>query len=79
MATGKYSFLCTTAHKLQKTWYVQVCYDLSNSRTEKRAVDSLVDCADELGSTELVIVTMADERTLRKGEHTISVVPFAKF
>ena len=58
---------------------VQVCYDISNPKTERREVDSLTECAGELKCDRLTIVTNRDERTLHKDGHTISVVPFAKF
>lgn len=58
---------------------IQVCYDLSNPKTERREVDSLVECAKELGCTDLLIVTASEERVIRAGEHTIQVVPVAKF
>ena len=46
---------------------VQVCYDMSSPKTEKREVDSLVECAGELKCDNLVIITNNDERTLEKG------------
>ena len=58
---------------------VQVCYDMSNPKTEKREVDSLIECAGELKCDRLVIVTNRDERMLEKGGYKITVVPFSKF
>ena len=36
---------------------IQVCYDMSSPRTEKREVDSIIECAGELNCSNLVIVT----------------------
>lgn len=58
---------------------VQVCYDMSNVKTEKREVDSLVECADELNCSNLVIVTNNEERTIEKDGFRIVVVPVAKW
>ena len=58
---------------------IQVCYDLSSPKTEKREVDSLVECAGELKCNDLTIVTNDDERTIEKEGYTIAVVPISKF
>ena len=58
---------------------VQVCYDMSNPRTEKRETDSLVEGAGELKCDKLVIVTNDEERTIEKDGYKISVIPFSRF
>jgi predicted AAA+ superfamily ATPase len=58
---------------------VQVCYDLSSPKTEKREVDSIVECAGELKCDNLTIVTKEDERTIKKDGYTIKVLPISKF
>ena len=58
---------------------VQVCYDLSSPKTEKREVDSLTECATELKCSNLVIVTNYEERTIEKDGYRINVVPVAKW
>ena len=58
---------------------VQVCYDLSSPKTEKREVDSIVECAGELKCSNLTIVTKEDERTIQKDGYTIKVLPISKF
>lgn len=58
---------------------VQVCYDLSSPKTEKREVDSIVECAGELKCSNLTIVTKEDERIIEKDGYTINVVPISKF
>ena len=58
---------------------VQVCYDMSSPKTEKREVDSLIECAGELKCDNLVIVTKDDERTIEKDGYKIDLVPLIKF
>lgn len=58
---------------------VQVCYDMSNAKTEKREVNSLIECAVELNCRNLVIVTNNDERVIEKDGYRINVVPVAKW
>lgn len=58
---------------------VQVCYEMSSPKTEKREVDSLVECAGELKCNNLVIVTHNDKRTIVKSGYRINVVPISEF
>ena len=58
---------------------VQVCYDMSSPKTEKREVDSLIECAGELRCNSLMIITNNDEREILKDGYNIKVVPFVKF
>ena len=45
---------------------IQVCYDMSKEKTIKREVNSIVECAGELGCDNLTIVTWNEERTIEK-------------
>ena len=58
---------------------IQVCYEMSNEKTEKREVSSLVECAGELKCDNLTIVTWNDERVIEKNGYVIKVVPVEKF
>ncbi len=58
---------------------VQVCYDMSSPKTEKREVDSLTECASELNCSNLVIVTNNEGRIIEKDGFKIDVVPVAKW
>ena len=60
-------------------YLVQVCYDMSSPKTEKREVDSIAECVDELKCSHLTIVTRDEERTIEKDGYTIAVVPISKF
>lgn len=57
---------------------VQVCYDLSNKKTEKREVDSIIECAEELKCNNLIIVTYNEERTIEKNGFHIQVIPVTR-
>lgn len=58
---------------------IQVCYDMSSTKTEKREVDSIVECAEELKCNNLIIVTYNDKRTIEKEGYRIEVVPITEF
>lgn len=58
---------------------IQVCYDLSSSKTIKREVDSLIECADELHCKHLLIITMNEEKTIEKDGFIIQAIPISKF
>lgn len=58
---------------------VQVCYDMSSPKAEKREVESLVECAGELKCNNLVIVTYNDGRTIEKDGYKIAVMPMSDF
>lgn len=58
---------------------IQVCYDMSEQKTEKREVGSIIECAGELKCQNLVIVTNSDKRTIMKDGYKIDVVPITEF
>ena len=58
---------------------IQVCYDMSSPKTEKREVDSIIECAEELKCSNLVIVTYNDKRTIEKDGYKIDVLPISEF
>ncbi len=58
---------------------VQVCYDMNSPKTEKREVDSIIECAGELKCDNLAIVTYNDKRTIEKDGYKIDVVPITEF
>ena len=58
---------------------VQVCYDMSSPKTEKREVDAIIECAGELKCSNLMIVTYRDRRIITKEDYDIEVVPIAEF
>ena len=58
---------------------IQVCYDMSSPKTEKREVDSIIECAGELKCNNLVIVTNNDKRIIEKDGYKIDVLPISEF
>lgn len=68
-----------TRHGAHIHQLIQVCYDMSSPKTEKREVTSLIECGEELKCDNLIIVTNNDEREINKDGHIIKVIPFAKF
>lgn len=70
-------FVCRNGAKIESL--IQVCYDMSSPKTEKREVDSIVECAKELKCDRLRIVTMNDEKSIEKDGYRIDVVPIRNF
>lgn len=68
-----------TRHGAHIHQLIQVCYDMSSPKTEKREVASLIECGEELKCDNLIIVTNNDDREINKDGHIIKVIPFAKF
>ena len=58
---------------------IQVCYDLSSPKTQKREIDSLIECGKELKCENMVIVTYNDDRIIEEHGLKIQVIPFYKF
>ena len=58
---------------------VQVCYDMSSPKTEKREVDSIIECAGELKCSNLTILTYNDKRTIEKDGYKIEVLPISEY
>lgn len=68
-----------TRHGAHIHQLIQVCYDMSSPKTEKREVTSLIECGEELKCDNLIIVTNNDDREINKDGHIIKVIPFTKF
>ena len=58
---------------------IQVCYDLSSKKTEDREVNSLIECAEELKCTNLIIISRHENRIISKKAHNIKVIPISEF
>ena len=58
---------------------VQVCYDMSSPKTEKREVDSIIECAGELKCDSLVVVTYNEKRIIEKDGYKVDVIPITEF
>ncbi len=58
---------------------IQVCYDMTSKKTEKREVDSISECAGELKCENLLIITWSQEGVLEKGDYMVQVLPYYKW
>lgn len=58
---------------------IQVCYDMTSPKTEKREVSSLSECAGELKCNNLLIITNNEEREIHTDGYNIKVIPFIKY
>lgn len=58
---------------------IQVCYSLENEKTRRREINSIVECAGELGCDDLTIVTMNEEASFDIDGHHVKAVPISKF
>ena len=58
---------------------IQVCYDISNKKTEKREISTLIECAEELKCKNLMIITNQEEKVIAKDSYMIRVVPVSRF
>lgn len=58
---------------------IQVCYDMAGTKTEKREVDSIIECSGELKCGNLLIITWDQEGIIEKGGYAIHVIPYYKW
>lgn len=58
---------------------IQVCFDMSAKKTEKREVNSLLACAKDFKCTNLLIITWSQDCVIECDDVTIHVVPFYKW
>ena len=58
---------------------IQVCYDITGKKTEKREVDSVMECAHELKCDNLLIITWNYEGVIEKDGLTINIIPYYKW
>lgn len=58
---------------------IQVCYGMQPEKTRKREIDSLIECAEELRCSNLIIVTKDEENIVEKEGHIIKIVPIEQF
>ena len=70
-------FVCRKGHRVEKL--IQVCYDISLSKTLKRESDALSEASSELGCSDLMIITWDKEEIVEKKEHVIRLVPAYKW
>lgn len=69
-------FVVRRGNKVERL--IQVCYDMTNAKTERRETDSLIECAEELKCENLFIVTAREKRTINKKGHLIHIIPMTE-
>ncbi len=70
-------FLIRKGHQIEQL--IQVCYDIQQPKTLKREVDALIEAAEELKCTNLLIITWNKEDVIQVKEMTIQFVSAAKW
>ena len=65
--------------KFQIHQLIQVCYDMSNKKTEKREIDAIMECAEELNCNNLLIITWDQENVVQRGDYDIQILPYYKW
>lgn len=63
----------------EKDLLIQVCYDISDSETQKRELLALQKVNDELKAENLLIISYDEERELSLDNQVVQVVPVWKF
>lgn len=58
---------------------IQVCWDMSDENTQKRAVDGLLAASKATGCTHLSIITLEQEYRIRQDQTEINVLPIWKW
>ena len=58
---------------------VQVCWDISNPKTQKREIGSLMACAKDFPNGELFVITWNEQKEITMNEKIIHVIPYYKW
>jgi predicted AAA+ superfamily ATPase len=70
-------FLCRKGHRVEQL--IQVCYDISNTRTLKREIDALLEGSSELSCNNLILINWDKEKVIIIKGLTIQLVPAYKW
>ena len=58
---------------------VQVCWDMSNPKTQKREIGSLMACAKDFPNGELFVITWNEQKVITMNAKIIHVIPYYKW
>ena len=58
---------------------VQVCWDMSNPKTQKREMGSLMACAKDFPNGELFVITWNEQKEITMNAKIIHVIPYYKW
>lgn len=70
-------FLCRKGNNIEQL--IQVCYDISNTKTLKRELDALVEASVELTCTNLLLITWDKDEVIQKSGCNIQLIPAWKW
>jgi uncharacterized protein len=70
-------FVCRRGNRVDQL--IQVCFDISNSKTLKREIDALAEASEELACTYLLLLTWGNEEVIKRGDHSIQLLPAYKW
>jgi uncharacterized protein len=70
-------FVLRKGHQIEQL--IQVCYDLSLPKTNKRETDALFEAAIELNCTDLLLITWDKEDVVTKDQLKINLIPAWKW
>ena len=70
-------FVCRRGNRVNQL--IQVCFDISNSKTLKREIDALAEASEELVCTNLLLLTWGNEEVIKRGDHSIQLLPAYKW
>jgi predicted AAA+ superfamily ATPase len=70
-------FVIRRGHHMEQL--IQVCYDISNSKTLKREIDALTEASSELKCDNLLLITWDKEEVIKQKELTIQILPAFKW
>jgi predicted AAA+ superfamily ATPase len=70
-------FICRKGHIVEQM--IQVCYDITNSKTLKREIAALVEASSELACNNLLLITWDKEEIIIKNERNIHLLPACKW
>jgi len=70
-------FLVRKGHRIEQL--IQVCYDIEQPKVSKREIDALVEAANELDCTELLLITWNKEDIIEINQLKIKLLPAYKW
>ncbi|NQT77525.1 MAG: ATP-binding protein [Bacteroidetes bacterium] len=70
-------FLVRKGHKIEQL--IQVCYDINQPKVKKRETDALVEAAEELNCTDLLLITWDKEDIIQFDQLKIKLLPAYKW
>jgi predicted AAA+ superfamily ATPase len=70
-------FVCRRGNRIEQL--IQICYDISNSKTLKRETDALTEASAELMCTNLLLLTWGNEQVIKRDDLTIQLLPAYKW